>query len=308
MTVRHPTNLPASIHQRLLTQAKRDGRPLQELLQYFAIERFLFRLSQSPHARRFYLKGALMLRLWDSPLSRPTVDVDLLGQTLLSQEALEKTIRDICEQKVPADGCVFDPATVRAEAIRADDHYGGIRVEFIAHIGKMRLRMQVDVGFGDVVVPGPVSIEFPTMLDFPTPHLLAYSPESTIAEKFQAMVILDAVNSRMKDFYDVWLLARTHRFDGAVLSRAIAATFARRQTALPLVVPTGLTKGFAEDRIKQAQWNAFVRKGHIAVDGAGFGQAVERIRGFLMPPALAAAKGKAFTAEWPAGGPWQSTQ
>lgn len=305
MTAHHPSNLPASIHHRLLNQAKQDGRPLQELLQYFAIERFLFRLSQSPHATKFYLKGALMLRLWDSPLSRPTIDVDLMGQHVLSNDALEKIIRDVCEQHVSDDGCRFDSSTVRAEAIRVDDQYGGIRVEFLAHIGKMRLSMQVDVGFGDVVVPGPVSIEFPTLLDFPSPRLLAYSPESAIAEKFQAMVILDSANSRMKDFYDIWLLARTRRFDGAVLSQAIHATFTRRQTSLPIDVPTGLTDRFAEDRIKQTQWNAFLRKGRIAVDGVTLGQVVELLRGFFMPPTLAAAKGESFAAHWPAGGLWK---
>ena len=305
MTARHPANLPASIHQRLLNQAKEERRPLQELLQYFAIERFLFRLSQSPHATKFYLKGALMLRLWDSPLSRPTIDVDLMGQTVLSNEALEKTIRDVCEQKVPDDGCIFDSSTVRAQAIRVDDDYGGIRVEFLAHIGKMRLRMQVDVGFGDVVVPGPIPIDFPALLDFPSPHLLAYSPESAIAEKFQAIVILDSANSRMKDFYDIWLLVRAHRFDGTVLNQAITATFTRRRTALPIDVPTGLTDSFAEDRNKQTQWNAFVRKGRIAINHTTFGQVVQLLRGFLMPPTLAAARGEAFAAYWPPGGPWK---
>lgn len=306
MTARHPSNLPASIHQRLLNQAKQEGRPLQELLQYFVIERFLFRLSQSPHATKFYLKGALMLRLWDSPLSRPTIDVDLMGQTVLSSDALEKTIRDVCEQKVPDDGCLFDSSTVRAQAIRIDDHDGGIRVEFIAHIGRMRLSMQVDVGFGDVVVPGPVSIDFPVLLDFPSPHLLGYSRESAIAEKFQAMVILDSANSRMKDFYDIWLLAGTHRFDGTVLSQAITATFARRQTAFPIEVPTGLQDSFAEDRTKQTQWNAFVRKGRIAIDRTTFVGVVKFLRGFLMPPTLAAAKGLVFTDQWLPPGPWRS--
>lgn len=302
---RHPSNLPASIHQRLLNQAKQQGRPLQELLQYFAIERFLFRLSQSPHATKFYLKGALMLRLWDSPLSRPTIDVDLMGQDVLSQDVLERIVRDICEQTVPDDGCLFDSSTVRAASIRVDDHYGGIRAEFIAHIGKMRLSMQVDVGFGDVVVPGPIPIEFPVLLDFPSPHLLAYSPESAIAEKFHAMVILDSANSRMKDFYDIWLLARTLQFEGTVLSQAFHATFTRRRTTLPINVPTGLADRFAEDRIKQIQWNAFARKGRLAIDGATFEQVVEFLRGFLMPPTLAAGRGERFTAHWPAGGPWK---
>ena len=305
MTASHPSNLPASIHQRLLNQAKQQGRPLQELLQYFAIERFLFRLSQSSHATTFYLKGALMLRLWDSPLSRPTIDVDLMSRHVLSKDILEKTIKEVCEQKVIDDGCLFDSSTVQAQLIRIDNNYGGIRTEFIAHIGKMRLNMQVDVGFGDVIVPGPVPIDFPALLDFPSPHLLAYSPESAIAEKFQAIVVLDSANSRMKDFYDIWLLARTLPFDGTMLSQAITATFARRQTTLPVDVPTGLTDRFAKDQTKQAQWNAFVRKGRIAIDSVTFEQVVEFLRTFLMPPTRAAARAEKFAAQWPVGGPWK---
>lgn len=304
MTARPLSNLPASIHQRLLNQAKQQGRPLQELLQYFAIERFLFRLSQSRHATAFYLKGALMLRLWDAPLSRPTIDVDLMTQQVLSEDALASVIKEICDQTVGDDGCRFDASTVKAQPIRIENNYGGIRVEFLAHIGTMRLGMQVDVGFGDVIVPGPIPIDFPALLDFPLPHLLAYSPESAIAEKFHAMVILDSANSRMKDFYDIWLLARTHSFKGSVLSQAIHATFARRQTPLPLDPPTAVTERFVADQTKQVQWNAFVRKGRLAVDKVTIAQVVDLLRRFLMPPTRAAATGDLFDSHWPAGGPW----
>lgn len=304
MTARSLTNLPASIHQRLLNQAKQQGRPLQELLQYFAIERFLFRLGQSPHAATFYLKGALMLRLWDSPLSRPTMDVDLMSRQMLPQDSLENIVREICDQDVPDDGCQFDSSTVKAQPIRIDNNYGGIRVEFMTHIGNMRLTMQVDIGFGDVIVPGPIPIDFPALLDFPSPHLLAYSPESAIAEKFQAMVILDSANSRMKDFYDIWLLACSHSFNGTVLSQAIQATFVRRQTPLPSAPPTALTPRFVTDQTKQTQWNAFVRKGRITMDEVTFGQVVDLLSKFLMPPTLAVANGERFDSQWPAGGPW----
>jgi len=244
-----------------------------------------------------------MLRLWDSPLSRPTIDVDLMGRHVLSQANLEQAIRDVCEQPVPDDGCLFDSSTVQAQAIRIENHYGGIRVGFIAHIGTMRLNMQVDVGFGDVIVPGPIPIEFPALLDFPSPHLLAYSPESAIAEKFQAMVALDSTNSRMKDFYDIWLLARHHPFDGRVVSRAIEATFAKRQTAIPVELPTALTERFVMDHIKQTQWKAFVRKGRLAGHEVNLSEVVALLREFLMPPTRAAARGTAFEVYWPAGGP-----
>lgn len=300
----HPSNLPASIHQRLLNQAKDQGRPLQELLQYFAIERFLFRLSQSPHATRFYLKGALMLRIWDAPLSRPTIDVDLMGRQILSQDELEQVIKDVCMHQVPDDGCRFEAATVQAQPIRLEDQYGGIRVTFISHIGKIRLNMQVDVGFGDVIVPGPIPIDFPALLDFPAPHLLAYSPESAIAEKFQAMVLLDSANSRMKDFYDIWLLARGHPFKGSVVSHALQATFTRRQTPFPVDIPTALTDRFVKDRLKQTQWNAFVRKGHLAAKQVSLNEIVELLRGFLLPPMRASTNSERFDRHWPAGGPW----
>ena len=300
----HPSNLPASIHQRLLNQAKEQNRPLQELLQYFAIERFLFRLSQSPHTTRFYLKGALMLRLWDAPLSRPTIDVDLMGQQVLSQNELEQVIKDVCVHTVPDDGCRFEAATVRAQPIRLEDQYGGIRVTFISHIGKIRLNMQVDVGFGDIIVPGPIPIDFPALLDFPAPHLLAYSPESAIAEKFQAMVLLDSANSRMKDFYDIWLLARGHSFEGSVLSHALQTTFTRRQTPIPVDIPTALTDRFVTDRLKQTQWNAFVRKGHLAAEQISLSDVVELLRAFLIPPMRAAANSERFDRHWPARGPW----
>lgn len=300
----HPSNLPASIHQRLLNQAKEQGRPLQELLQYFAIERFLFRLSQSSHATRFYLKGALMLRLWDAPISRPTIDVDLMGRQVLSPDELEQVIKDVCVQTVPDDGCRFEATTVRAQPIRLEDQYGGIRVTFLSHIGKIRLNMQMNVGFGDIIVPGPIPIDFPALLDFPSPHLLAYSPESAIAQKFQAMVILDSANSRLKDFYDIWLLARGHPFEGSVVSHALRTPFMRRRTPFPVDIPTALTDRFVKVRLKQTQWNAFVRKGRLAAEQVSLNEVVELLRGFLVPPMQAAAKREHFDRHWPAGGPW----
>lgn len=304
MTARQPTNLPASIHQRLLNQAKREHRPLQELLQYFAIERFLYRLSRSPHAHKFLLKGALMLRLWESPLARPTMDVDLMGRTTVTEENLATVIREILSQEVSADGVRFDPDSVHTEAIRLDANYPGIRVRFTGHIGTMNLPMQVDVGFGDVVVPGPLAIKFPVLLDFPQPELLAYSIESAVAEKFQAMVVLDAANSRMKDFFDIWLLARKKQFDGPLLRQAIEATFKQRRTPLPSDIPVGLTAGFAMDKTKQTQWSAFLRKSRLETGATSLEEVVELIRSLLVPPTTAAAKREPFDQLWLAGGPW----
>lgn len=177
-----PTNLPASIHQRLLNRAKKEDRPLNELLQYFAMERFLFRLSRSRHVERFLLKGALMLRIWDSPLARSTMDIDLLARTGTSREDLTLTIKECLLLESPDDGIRFDAESIETEAIRPDDVYQGLRVRFAARLGHIPIAMQVDVGFGDTVVPGPTWAELPVLLDFPAPRLLAYPPEASIAE------------------------------------------------------------------------------------------------------------------------------
>lgn len=306
MKRRQPTNFPHSIHQRLLNRAKEEGRPFQELLQYYAIERFLFRLGRSPYADKFLLKGALMLRVWDSPLARPTLDVDLLGRMTASEEAVAGMIKTCFVQEAGDDGIRFDPDSMRTEAIRAATGYPGIRVRFIAYLAKIRVPMQIDVGFGDAVVPGPVQISLPTLLDLPSPQLLAYPPESAVAEKLQTMVELDMANSRMKDFHDVWTLGRNLGFEGMSLSKAIKATFERRHTPVPFEVPTALTAAFVENSTKQTQWRAFLRKGRLEAEGKSLEEVIIFLRRFLMPPTLAIADGKRFTMRWLAGGPWRA--
>lgn len=307
MTPHGLTNVPASVHQRLLNRAKRERRPLQELLQYFAIERFLYRLGRSAYAEKLLLKGATMLRLWDSPLARPTRDVDLLGRTPASETALATVIKDCFAADVPDDNIRLDQASVRTEAIRATARYDGARVRFVMYLGKIRLPVQVDVGFGDTVVPDPAWIEFPTLLDFPAPRLLAYPPESAVAEKFQIMVERERANTRMKDFYDIWILARKRPFDGGVLAHAIVATFDRRRTPLPAEPPLALTAEFAEDRAKQAQWRAFASRARLDAGEHKRVEVIGMLREFLIPPTTAIAVGRAFTSSWPAGGPWRAS-
>ena len=225
-------NVAASVRQRLLNRARSDRRPFDELLQYYAMERFLHRLSLSDHAERFILKGALLLRVWDSPLQRPTMDIDLLGRTSNQAEAVEDLIRGIIGVDVAADGLIFDPSTVRAERIAADAEYEGLRVRFEGRLDTARIHMQVDIGFGDAVFPEPVLAELPTVLGDQAPHLLCYSRESVIAEKIEAMVRHGELNSRMKDFYDIWLLARHFNFKGETLAEAVRRTFERRGSRL----------------------------------------------------------------------------
>jgi predicted nucleotidyltransferase component of viral defense system len=232
VSVKIPRNTAASVRQRLLNRARSDQRPFNELLQYYAIERFLYRLSRSEHADRFILKGALMLQAWRSPELRPTMDIDFLGKTSNEEVSIAEKIRDILFTAVESDGLDFDPATIQTERITEDADYEGIRVLFRGVLDSARVNMQIDIGFGDVVYPGPEESDLPTLLDNPAPRLLCYSRESVIAEKFEAMVKLGELNSRMKDFYDIWLLSRQFNFAGNSLAEAIRLTFERRGTVV----------------------------------------------------------------------------
>jgi hypothetical protein len=300
-----PANVPASVHQRLLNRAKREDRPLNELLPYFAIERFLYRLSRSSHADKLVLKGALMLRIWHSPLARPTMDVDFLARAVSSPDDLVAIVKQCFAEDVPDDGMRFDPDSVTTEAIAEDAVYQGVRVRFTAHLSHIPIGMQVDVGFGDAVVPAPTWAELPALLDLPAPRLLTYPPEASVAEKFEAMVELEMANSRMKDFYDIWTLARIRDFDGSTLARALRATFQRRQRVLPAELPVALTAAFADDATKQAQWRAFVRRSRLDATTPPLADVVAVVRDFLGPPARAVAAGEAFERVWPASGPWR---
>jgi len=230
MTKRPHRDIAASVRQRLLNHARETGRPFSELLQYFAMERFLYRLSKSGYADSFVLKGALMLSVWKAPLSRPTMDIDLLGKIDNNIEAIIAATKDICTQKVEPDGITFDPTNIRGERITEDADYEGVRVRFHGSLGTAHVTMQLDIGFGDVVIPAPAFLEYPTILDLPSPKLRGYSKESTIAEKFEAMVKLGVLNSRMKDFFDIWLLSRQFDFEGQRLAAAIEKTFSTRAT------------------------------------------------------------------------------
>ncbi len=208
-----PQNISASVRQRLLNRSKADNRSFNELLQYYAMERFLYRLSLSEHAQHYILKGALMFRTWNSPEFRPTMDIDLLGKTRNEEGNITSQIRDILAVQVEPDGLIFDADSIRAERITEDADYEGIRVRFRGALDTAKISMQIDIGFGDPVYPQPEKAELSCMLDSPAPSLLCYSRESAIAEKIEAMIKLGTLNSRMKDFYDIWLLSRHFQFD-----------------------------------------------------------------------------------------------
>ncbi len=208
MTRRPVVDTVASVRQRLLNIARDNSRPFSEVLQYFAMERFLYRLGKSGHGRNFILKDALMLVAWEAPLARSTKDIDLLGRMNNTIEDVVDAIKAACSLEVIPDGLLFDVKSVVGQRIAEEADYEGVRVRFRGNLGNARITMQVDVGFGDVIVPRPAEVDYPTLLDLPAPRLLGYSRESAIAEKFEAMVKLGTLNSRMEDFFDIWLLSR----------------------------------------------------------------------------------------------------
>jgi hypothetical protein len=297
-------DLAASVRQRLQNIARKANRPFQEVLEYFAMERFLYRLGCSQHAGRFVLKGALMFRVWNAPASRPTRDIDLLGKMDNRVDAVVPVVREVCGQAVEPDGLVFHADTVTGMSIREDAEYSGVRATFLATLQNARVAMQVDVGFGDVVTPAPIATDYPTLLDFPAPWLMGYSQDTAVAEKFEAMVKLGLLNSRLKDFYDIWLLCRQFEFDGPTLTLAVTKTFAQRRTAIVLE-PVALTPAFATDSGKQAQWQAFLHKSKLDNVPVRLQAVVDLLNQFLLPVARASSGGSVFDQLWQPSGPWK---
>ena len=293
-------NIAASVRQKLKNKAAQDNRPFAELLQYYAMERFLYRLTQSEYAGLFILKGALMLRAWKSPEIRPTMDIDMLGITSNEVNSICDQITDIIAIDTD-DGLAFDPATIRGEIIKEDADYEGVRVRFIGRLDNARVTMQIDVGFGDIIHPEPFEMELPNVLDSPAPRLLCYSLESTIAEKFEAMIKLGELNSRMKDFYDIWLLSRQFEFNGAELTEAVRLTLDHRGTEIPKVV-TAFTDSFVNS--KQGQWKVFHKRlGHEYVSNDFF-EVITDIKAFLEPVASALKNSSNIPIKWKVAGPW----
>ena len=298
-------NISASVHERLLNMAKASSRPFNELLQHFAIERFIYRLSKSLHADRFILKGALMLSVWSGLVSRPTMDIDLLGKIDNSLEEIKTVMRDACKMDVGDDGMFFDEKTVSAARITEDAEYEGVRVRIQGNLGNARVSLQIDIGFGDVIVPGPGKVAYPTLLEFPSPELNGYSMETTIAEKYQAMVKFGVLNSRMKDFYDIWMLSRTFDFNGEVLAEAIERTFMNRKTDLTNN-PAIFDLSFGRDDIRQVQWQGFIKKSRLINVPGDLGDVVACIKMFLGPPVRSLVDRRTFKSTWKASGPWIS--
>lgn len=297
-------NLTQSVHQRLLNKARERKEDPNLVLIHYALERFLYRLGRSPHKERFILKGAMLFAAWTDQPHRPTRDLDLLGIGDSSDAALRQVFSEIVRTPVEPDGLEFDDGSIGISEIREAQDYPGKRIKLPGRLGNARLNLQIDVGFGDAVIPEPAEIEYPALLDLPAPRIRAYPCETVIAEKLQALVAFDMAISRMKDFYDIWMLSRQFPFEGARLSAAIAATFERRGTAVPEDVPTALTNEFAADRAKQTQWTAFLKRNALADAPPDLHNVVEDLRAFLYEPLRAASHEQALSKSWKRGGPW----
>ena len=299
-------NVAASVRQRLLNLARDQHVDFNLVLQRYAVERFLYRLSVSSGVDRFTLKGAALFRVWAGQELRATRDVDLLGTGPEDHGAIRAEMEAICSVPCPEDGVSFDPETLRIEDIRDDHRYGGVRVWIRGSLGQARLTVQVDIGFGDVITPEREEQDYPTLLDLPAPRLWTYPRETTVAEKLEAMVSLGPTNSRVKDIWDVVLLARRFEFDGETLRSAIEETFRRRGTPLTGERPEPLRPAYFEDALRAQRWQEFQRQVEEGGDGpARIVDAGEELRRFLGPVYDSLLEASAFTMTWPAGGGWR---
>lgn len=295
-------NLAASVRARLLNRARATRQDFNLVLTRYALERLLYRLSISAHADQFLLKGALLFDLWFDIPHRPTRDADFLGFGSSELSHLETVFKDVCRMDV-SDGMTFHPDTIRAAEIRREANYAGVRVTLLGLIDNARCPIQIDIGFGDAVTPAPEDVQYPVIFqEFEAPRLRAYPRYTVVAEKLEALVSLGIANSRMKDYFDLWILSRHTDFDGGILCHAIKATFDRRKTSLPGDVPFGLTSDFGKDAQKQAQWQAFL--GRNRLEAPRLEEVAASLRDFLCPVIAAANADAPYSQYWSAGGSW----
>ena len=298
------SNLAHSVRQRLLNHSKeREEDPNLIFLRY-ALERLLYRISRSDKAEQFVLKGAMLFAVWTDRMHRPTRDLDLLGLGDSSDRILTETFRQIAQTEVEPDGLEFDSENISITDIREAQDYPGKRVKLVAKLGNAPIRLQVDIGFGDVVTPEAKEINYPTLLDFPPPRVKTYPRETVVAEKLQAFVAFDMAISRMKDFYDLWVLSKQFSFDGSALVEAVKATFNRRSTVIPDDTPAALTDEFANSSDKRTQWTGFLARNKLQDTATDLSEVVQQLRKFLLPPLSSAAKKETLNKSWRPGGPW----
>ena len=274
-------NIPASIRAKLQNKAKENNRPFSEILQYYGMERFLYRFSRSRYVDRFVLKGALLFTVWQIPERRATLDIDFLAHFDNQVTSIEKVIRDVCEIPIVSDGLIFNPENVKGQKIKEDADYEGVRIKLVGFLERARIPMQIDIGFGDIIYPKSETIDYPVILDLPKPRLKGYPVESVVSEKFEAMVKLGLLNSRMKDFYDIWLMMRQFDFNNSKLAEAVRRTFEHRKTSLPQNKPLFAAEIYDEKSDRQTLWKAFLKKGDIKHAPESLATVARKIEEFL---------------------------
>jgi predicted nucleotidyltransferase component of viral defense system len=300
---REVSNVPRSIHDRLLRTAKQEGRTFQELFYYYAIERFLFRLANSPYSNKFVLKGGLMFFGWGISLRRSTRDIDVQGYVMNTIEELEIIVKEICSQDVEDDGMRFDTNTVRGEPIITEANYQGARIFFRGYLDNALIQLHLDISFGNPIVPSEILVYYPSVLGLPAFPINGYSIETTIAEKLQAMVSLGRINDRLKDFFDLWLLSQEVNISGRTLVKAIEATFRTRNTDIPLSSPDFLSSDFADK--KNQEWERFLKRCMFDLTVyPSFSAVLSILKDFLLPVMHAALNNAPFDCIWIAGESW----
>ncbi len=298
MKTKEIKNMSASVRARLLNLARSTGRDFQELVIRYSVERFLTRLSRSSFAEQFVLKGAMLYIPWKLNEKRTTMDLDLLGYGSPDLKHLKNVFQQICTIAVEDDGLIFNKDTICIKPIREEAIYDGVRVVIRVFLGDMPVKLQVDVGFGDAVVPAPQKAEFPALLFENGPVISSYSPETVIAEKFNAMVILGMANSRMKDYYDIWMLSRNFTIHAFELKDAVKMTFIKRETVLPQTIPVAITDDFFTNKAKIKQWKGFLRKQKLLDSAPELKEIGEILRNFLLPIVEGIKKDKLLVEKW----------
>jgi len=299
------TNLPASIHQRLLDLDPERNYDFTPVLRRYAFERWLYRLGKSQYASQFVVKGAMLFVVWTGDLARKTMDLDLWGAEDLTEAGLREAFSTIGGADVEPDGLTFVADTMVVEPIRDEEEFHGLRARFSARLGNIRIPMQVDIGIGDSMWPEPEYIFYPTLLDMPAPRVQACRKETTIAEKLDAMLELGIMNSRMKDFYDIAVLADLFSFIGRDLQKAIRTALDKETLANLPGLPVAFTDDFTQSADKNIQWAAFLRRIGKNPQNPPFEQVVEKNRNFLLPILQSLKAGREFYSVWPPGGPWK---
>lgn len=301
-------NHAASVRARLLNRSREHREDFNLSLQRYSAERFLYRLGASRHRETFILKGAMLFALWGGSIYRATRDLDLTGYSEDNSDSLVAIVREICIVPCPEDGLLFKTSTVQAEPIRVLDEYHGFRVKLLVFLGTARIPLQIDVGFGNAIEPPALDEEYPVLLNGPVPHIRAYPREAVVAEKLHAMVVHGAVNTRYKDFYDLFALATNFPFEGPVLTRAIAKTFERRRTAISDALPVALTSGFYSEPKRAEAWRLYLSKADLPGAPLDFSLTGELLQIFLGPLWSTISEGRTLTKNWPPKGQWAASR